>query len=107
MLPRSQPRHAWSFLERHDVVAIFTLALLLRVVLLVWTGAYREPDPTEAIRVAHYVVHNGQFANPYPLAETGPTATVPPGYPYFLSLLMRLAGEGIAFAVLRCTLAAI
>ncbi|HKE22389.1 MAG TPA: hypothetical protein VKB88_08365 [Bryobacteraceae bacterium] len=107
MLPRRQPRHAWSFLERHDVVAIFTLALLLRVVLLVWTGAYREPDPTEAIRVAHYVVHNGQFANPYPLAETGPTATVPPGYPYFLSLLMRLAGEGIAFAVLRCTLAAI
>jgi hypothetical protein len=93
-------------LERYDFVTIFIIGLFFRVGLLVWTGAYEEPAPTETIAVAHSIVDDHQFANPFPLVRTGPTAHVPPLYTYFLSLLMRLVGPGLAFALFRRTLAA-
>jgi hypothetical protein len=104
MLHRSSSRSQW--LERYDFVTVFVIGLVFRVVLLMWTGGYEEPAPTETIAVAQSLAHDNQFANPFPLAKTGPTAHVPPVYTYFLSLLMRLVGPGLAFAVLRRTLAA-
>src|SRR5262245_9739601 len=97
---------AWAIIERHGAVVIFAVALLLRVALLLWTGAFRETEPTEAINVAHSLVQHGSFANPNPAVETGPTATIPPVYPFFLSLLLRLTGDGVAFALIRRFLAA-
>lgn len=60
-----------------------------------------HPDPLEAGRfddtawyraAAHYVANGDGYVNPY----TGtPTAAWPPGYPVFLGVVFRLAGEGV------------
>jgi hypothetical protein len=64
-------------------------------------SAFRETGATEAVNVALSLVRHNLFANPNPSVETGPTATVPPVYPYFLSLLLRLTGDGVGFVLGR------
>jgi hypothetical protein len=46
----------------------------------------------EMLNVARALAATGQFADPFKIAATGLTATVPPGYPFVLGLLAWLFG---------------
>lgn len=50
----------------------------------------------EMLQSARTLAASGAFANPF-AAPTGPTAMIPPGYPFVLSLLIRAAGPGDGF----------
>ncbi len=73
---------------------LFVLCLTIRVDQLTplpyW--AIPSPNPNREIgRIATSVAQTGEFANPYAL-PTGPTAHVPPIYPYILGGIYRLFG---------------
>ncbi len=51
----------------------------------------------ETFTVAHNLVLHGQYANPFPIA-TGPSALLPPLYPLFLALLMKIFEQAADFA---------
>jgi 4-amino-4-deoxy-L-arabinose transferase-like glycosyltransferase len=72
----------------------FVLVILLgaTVLRLVWIALFRaEPDSD----FAWYVTHAATLARGGDYADgSQPTAYFPPGYPYFLSLVFRLAGIG-------------
>src|SRR5579863_6424282 len=51
----------------------------------------------ETFAVAHSLAAQGQYANPFELA-TGASALLPPVYPIFLALLMKVFGSVAAFA---------
>jgi len=71
--------------------AAAVLATLIRCLYL------RSPIPAargEMDAVALTLAQHGFYGNPFPLtAATGPTAFVPPLYPLFLSLLVRIFGD--------------
>ena len=46
----------------------------------------------EMVAVARTLAATGHFANPFQIYPTGPTAIVPPLYPAFLALLIRIFG---------------
>jgi hypothetical protein len=54
----------------------------------------RFPENNETIRLARSLAFRGQFANPFRLAETGPSAYLSPGCPALLGLVVRLFGTG-------------
>lgn len=51
----------------------------------------------EMVAVANSIAMGNGFASPY-VTQTGPTALVPPAYPYLLSLLFKLFGPGSEMA---------
>ncbi len=53
----------------------------------------------ETVAVARNLAAEGSFANPFWCLRTGPTAIVPPLYPAFLALLIRILGDGPYFAL--------
>ena len=53
----------------------------------------------ETLTVARNLARYGQFANPFGLRQTGSTALVPPLYPAFLALLLRIFGNTAPFAL--------
>jgi hypothetical protein len=57
----------------------------------------------ETVAVARNLAHSGSFANPFQTLDTGPTAIVPPLYPLFLAMLIRLFGDGPGFALATVT----
>jgi hypothetical protein len=62
----------------------------------------------EMLNIARSLAHNGTFANPFGALPTGPTAMEPPGFPFVLSLFVRVFGDGTALAwsaALLCILA--
>jgi hypothetical protein len=73
---------------------LFVLSLAIRVDQLTPLPYWAIPSPNpqrEIGRIATSVAQTGEFANPYAL-PTGPTAHVPPVYPYILGGLYRLFG---------------
>jgi hypothetical protein len=86
--------------RRHDAaLALFALGLL--------TGLYRVSQDIpaagagfEVIAVATSIVRDGAFANPFAAGGTGPTAIIPPLYPAYLALLMKLSPSQFAFGLL-------
>src|SRR5258707_7855012 len=44
----------------------------------------------EMVAIAKNLVDHGDFANPFWVLSTGPTAANPPFYPFFLAVLMKL-----------------
>jgi len=46
------------------------------------------------MRLARTLAFRGQFANPFRLGETGPSAYLSPGFPAFAAVLIRLFGAG-------------
>jgi len=50
----------------------------------------------EGWRLAHSLLDKHQFANPYELLDTGPSAVIAPAWPVFLALLMKTFGGGNA-----------
>ena len=74
---------------------IFLIALSLRVFLVLATQSYREEYKwVEHVAVARALYHKGTFSDPFG-APTGPTAFVAPAYPFVLSLVYRLTGDGL------------
>ena len=51
----------------------------------------------EAAAVAHSIATGNGFASPY-VAQTGPTALMPPVYPYLLSIFFKIFGSGSEMA---------
>jgi len=91
-------------------VGIFLLTISIRGFLLSRTSS---PDflygfqtehgflaSEEGINVAITLSETGKFADPF-IKPTGPTAHVPPVFPWVTSLLFRLAGYGNAAAAIR------
>ncbi len=82
-------RSAWR-----PFTALFVVALAVRVHQLTplpyWAIPSLHPQ-REIARIATSVAQTGEFANPYAV-PTGPTAHVPPIYPYVLGGIYRLFG---------------
>jgi hypothetical protein len=51
----------------------------------------------ETIAIAGNLAATGQFANPFQICPTSPTAIVPPVYPACLALLIRIFGFSVPF----------
>lgn len=49
---------------------------------------------TEPIRIAHSLLLEGNFANPFGALHTGPTAHIAPGLPFLQFLILKTFGEG-------------
>src|ERR1700730_3754746 len=50
----------------------------------------------EGWRLAHNLLNEHQFANPFESLDTGPSAFLPPAWPVFLALVMTTFGGGVA-----------
>jgi len=90
-----------SFLSsRHS--KLVTRGLLFLVLFLVGTARLsptynagaKFPLHPEAIHLARSLAFHHQFADPFRLASTGPSAYLSPAFPAFLALLIRLFGTG-------------
>ncbi len=108
MDPASNPSHQRTHgLAAVDPVLLFAAAALASAV----RALFFQPVPVtrgEMDAVALTLVHQGFFGNPFPLTgATGPTAFVPPLYPLFLSLWVRLFGDQGYFLPLTAACCAI
>jgi hypothetical protein len=54
----------------------------------------RFPEHAEAIHLARSLAFRGEFANPFRLLQTGPSAHSSPAFPAFLALIIRVFGTG-------------
>ncbi len=68
------------------------------------------PFGVEVCSIAAHIVKGKGFSSPF-LADTGPTAWVPPVYPYFVALVFRLLGlysaaSAIVILGIQCAIAA-
>jgi len=54
----------------------------------------RFPEHAEAIHLARSLAFRGEFANPFRLVQTGPSAHSSPAFPAFLALIIRVFGTG-------------
>ena len=61
----------------------------------------------EMVAVARNLAATGQFANPFQIFPTGPTAIVPPLYPAFLAVLVRIYGFTPLFLLIIYAITAI
>lgn len=75
-------------------IAIFLLAMLVRLGYFVKYERYNVMLRSEVEQVAMSLAKSNDFANPY-ARPTGPTAHVAPAYPFLLSLLYRALGTGM------------
>ena len=69
------------------------LAALARYWVVFDSGVEVKFDP-EPWRLARNIASRGQFANPFPSLETGPSAHLAPAYPALLALFIRVFGDG-------------
>jgi hypothetical protein len=53
----------------------------------------------ETLAIARNLAEHGEFANPFSILPTGPTAHTAPLYPAFLALLIWIFGNTVAFAL--------
>ncbi len=83
----------WLSKDRLLDVALF-FAAFLSIAPQVHTARFGPGFETFA--VAHNLAWNGAYANPFALA-TGPSALLPPAYPIFLALMMRIFGAATEF----------
>jgi hypothetical protein len=85
---------------RYRAMLILTSVFLFAVCLVnyrPWRGykAIQQVEfRAEAMRVTHSLLHEGDFANPFGVLRTGPTAHVAPGFPFLQFLILKSVGEG-------------
>lgn len=91
------------FFVRRAFLAIFLLALAVRIALVAATASYLITENTEVVLIARSLAETGEFANPF--GHGGPTAHSAPLYPMALSVLFRLFGTGTAGNFAQETLA--
>jgi hypothetical protein len=85
-------------------VVLFTLALLVRLALIVHFHTYEDLGRYELERTAISFAQTGVYGNPYAL-PTGPTAHVSPGYTLILAALFKLFGTSTAAQIIKELLA--
>ena len=78
---------------------IFALAIIIGLYQMLFVGGFGFGPGWEAVAIARELVKSGSFANPFQAGPSGPTAVIPPLYPFFLARLMKLLGDTPAFAV--------
>jgi hypothetical protein len=86
-------------------LVLFALAFGVRVAAILLLRTYRNALSPEPILVAKSLVREHLFGNPFGV-PTGPTAVVPPGPPFLLSLLYSWFGDTTATKVARQVLSA-
>lgn len=76
---------------RRAALGIYLLAAMVRLTLVFGFGLYEIGRP-EPVRIAISLARSGTFADPY-VIPTGPTAHVPPFYPWLIAPIYRLWGD--------------
>jgi 4-amino-4-deoxy-L-arabinose transferase-like glycosyltransferase len=95
-----------------------TLLFLIMLVAFIWRATYNRldlmdegvPDQYgyETSQVAKSIATGHGFGNPYPLIQTGPTALMPPVYPYLLAGIYKVFGvHGRASYLVATTLSGV
>src|SRR6266568_6302540 len=84
-------QHCWLFWSAS--VGIFFLAICRYWIPYVPSDSV--PNNIESFRLALNLAHSGRFADPY-LIPSGPSAHMAPAFPFLLSLLVRIFGDGSA-----------
>ena len=87
-MPAARP-NSWC-LSPHQTFWLLFAAGALRALFQFENGHFGPGY--ETVAVARTLAATGHFANPFPIFATGPTAIVPPLYPAFLALLIRIFG---------------
>ncbi len=93
--------------ERDIAVLLFVAAFLGAMIQLMHGEGVALGEGFETVAVARSLVRNGTFADPFLAAPTGPTAHLPPLYPFLLAAVMKPLGYGIAFVILATMLNAV
>ena len=103
--PPQEPLPSSSRLQRFDFARHRQLyALVMCVLFLACLGRYwmhfdprsSVPRTMEMPRTAVNLYEKGQFANPFFLVDTGPSAHVSPAFPVYMALLMHAFGDKAA-----------
>jgi hypothetical protein len=76
-------------------MALFLVALTVRICLIFVVGSYRQNEVTEVNNIARSLAISGGFADAYG-PGSGPTAHAAPVYPFLLSSVFRVLGTGRA-----------
>jgi 4-amino-4-deoxy-L-arabinose transferase-like glycosyltransferase len=92
-------------------VLLFTIGFALRFAMVLWRKSYIFPPfwIFENISIATHLVTGHGFSSPFNL-DTGPTAWIAPGYPFFIATVFRIFGVysavsmGVIFGV-QCLMA--
>ncbi len=89
---------------RHIGWAIFATALAVRLAILAATPAHLISfNEEETLNIAKSLAFHHAFANPF-LLPTGPTAHVPPGFPWVMAAVFGVFGDGLAGGIVRCVM---
>jgi len=97
-------------------VLLFACGFVLRFAFVLWKKTYvgdehsNNPFGVEICSIAAHIVRGQGFSSPFH-ADTGPTAWIPPVYPYLVALVFRLFGlysaaSAIVILGFQCILAA-
>ncbi len=95
---------------------LFVSGFILRFGFVLWKKTYigdahsNNPFGVEICSIAAHIVRGQGFSSPFH-ADTGPTAWIPPVYPYFVALIFRLFGlytaaSAMVILGIQCILAA-
>jgi len=99
-------RRILQYFVTHQLVsglAIFALAFLIRLGMLIYLGHIGRHEAAEVDNIAMALLTTHRFADPYAL-PTGPTAHTTPFYPLLVAVLYRLFGSGYAGHLVRSLL---
>ncbi|MBV8834361.1 MAG: hypothetical protein JO108_34620 [Acidobacteriaceae bacterium] len=85
---------------RTSGVAIFLVALTVRILFIVFAHPYHDLNRYELERTAISLATQGLYGNPYAI-PTGPTAHVSPGYTILLAGIFRIFGTGTLAEIIK------
>ncbi len=82
--------------EKRFLFTVYSLALLIRLFFIMYNYSVYMPDGGEQERIAYNLLAGKGFSLTayWTTATGGPTAAVPPFYPYFLALMFKLFPAG-------------
>ena len=106
--PRAEFRNLYALL--------LVCGFVLRFAFVLWKKTYvgdehsNNPFGVEICSIAAHIVRGQGFSSPFHI-DTGPTAWIPPVYPYFVALIFRIFGlytaaSAIVILGIQCILAA-
>jgi len=85
------------------IASAFSLALIVRVYLMVKWESYGPPFQWELTSIAWNLASQGTYANPFSI-HTGPTAHCPPGYVLLAAACYKIGGSFATGYKLQCLL---
>ena len=94
----SNPAQMAGWVQRHASFVLFLVALFTGCCQMFHTGI-GFGNGNEMASVARSVAATGNYSNPFLPAVTGPTAIVPPLYPLYLALLIKVFGLSPLFVI--------